>query len=573
MFLDASAGHRSRRRALVTGAAAITAAALLLAGCSNSPSKAGSTAGSARTTANTLISYTGQSGDYQINFNPYSPSSIGGIGTIYEPLFFVTNVNSDPPVPLLGTKSTWNKEGTQLDITLRDGVKWSDGTPFTAKDVKFTFDMILANQSLNTSGFDGKVKATDDSHIVITWAHAAFVAGPNVLGRIFIVPEHIWKSVNPKTDVMQKPVGTGAFLMSNFKPQAYTLSANPKYWGGAPAVKAIRYLSLSGNTAGADALKAGTIDWQTGPVPDLAHVSKTYPGYQAITVPQNQAVLVTCSSVNLGCTGPQTDVNVRKAIYYALDRKQINSLAFQNTASDISPTFALLHNQSNTISSAITERTAPDSPNVAKSAALLEGAGWAKGSDGYYAKDGKKLSLTVEVVTGWTDYITAIDLMSQQLKAAGIKVTASQSSWNEWTDKKGKGNFQLAIDSLGQGPSNDPYYCYNNYFSTSNTAKVGTSVSLNIGRFSDADVDKALKELEQANPSDTTARNAQFEIIQKRIAENMPYIPILTGGTTSEFHAAKFTGWPTLESMYAFPAVWASPDNAQVYKKLVPTGK
>jgi len=83
MFLDASAGHRSRRRALVTGAAAITAAALLLAGCSNSPSKAGSTAGSARTTANTLISYTGQSGDYQINFNPYSPSSIGGIGSVW----------------------------------------------------------------------------------------------------------------------------------------------------------------------------------------------------------------------------------------------------------------------------------------------------------------------------------------------------------------------------------------------------------------------------------------------------------------------------------------------------------
>jgi len=573
MFLDASAGHRSRRRALVTGAAAFTAAALVLAGCSNSSSKAGSTAGSAPTATNTLIAYTGQSGDYQINFNPYSPSSIGGIGSIYEPLFFVTNINNSAPVPLLGTKSTWNKEGTQLDITVRNGVKWSDGTPFTAKDVKFTFDMILANQSLNTSGFDGKVKATDDSHIVITWDHPAFMEGPNVLGRIYIVPQHIWKSVNPKTDVMQKPVGTGAFLMSNFKTQAFTLSANPSYWGGAPAVKAIRYLSLSGNTAGADALKAGTIDWQTGPVPDMAHVSKNYPGYNSITIPQNQVVLGTCSSVKLGCTGPQTDVNVRKAIYYALNRTQLNSLAFQNTNSDISPSFALLHSQSDTISPAITERTAPDSPNIAKSAALLEGAGWAKGSDGYYAKDGKKLSLSIEVVSGWTDYITAIDLMSQQLKAAGIKVVASQSSWNEWTDKKAKGNFQLAIDSLGQGPSNDPYYCYNNYFSTSNTANVGTAVSLNFGRFSDADVDKALKELERVNPSDTTTRNAQFAIIQKKIAENMAYIPVQTGGTTSEFHSAKFTGWPTLDSMYAFPAIWASPDNSQVFKKLVPTGK
>ena len=57
-----------------------------------------------RPTSSTLIAYTGQSGDYQINFNPYSPSQIGGIGTIYEALFFITNVNTEQPKPLLGTE-------------------------------------------------------------------------------------------------------------------------------------------------------------------------------------------------------------------------------------------------------------------------------------------------------------------------------------------------------------------------------------------------------------------------------------------------------------------------------------
>ena len=573
MFLDASAGHRSRRRALVTGAAAITAAALLLAGCSSSAGKAGSAAGSAQTTANTLIVYTGQSGDYQVNFNPYSPSSIGGLGSIYETLFFVTNVNNAAPVPLLGTKYTWNTAGTQLAITVRAGVKWSDGTAFTANDVKFTLDMLLANPSLNTSGFDGKVTAPDSSHVVINWSHPAFVEGPTVLGRMPIVPEHLWKGINPATNVMAKPVGTGAFLLGDFKPQAFTLNTNPKYWGGAPAVKAVRYLSLSGNTGGADALAAGTIDWQTGPVPNMAHVAQTYPGYNAITIGQNQVVLATCSNAKLGCTGPQTDVSVRKAIYYALNRTQLNSLAFSNTNSDMSPTFALLTNQASTISPAITPRVVSDSPNIAASSALLQAAGWVKGSDGYYAKDGKKLTLTIQVVSGWTDYITAIQIMSQQLKAAGINVTASQSSWNEWTDLKSKGNFQLAIDSLGQGPSNDPYYCYNNYFSSANTAKVGTPVALNYGRFSDPVVDSALKQIEKINPSDTTARNAQFAIIQKQIVANMAYIPVQTGGTTNEYHSAKFTGWPTLNNLFAFPAIWASPDNSQIFKTLVPTNK
>ena len=572
---------RPSRRRGSAAAVSMVAVALLAVGCSGSPGGSGTSSNPGAssnpgggTDADTLIAYTGQSGDYQVNFNPFSPTQIGGPGTIFEPLFFFNQVQAVDPVPLLGTKYSWNTDGTVLTITTRENVTWSDGKPFSAKDVAFTLDMIAKTPAINTVGYAGSAKAPDDTHVVVTFPQPAYMDAPQLLGKTFIVPEHIWTGIaDPATDTMSKPIGTGPYTLADFKGQAYTLTANPKYWGGEPAVKNVRFLALSGNQSGADALAAGQIDWQTGPVPDIANVEKNYPGYKAITVPQNQAVFVTCSNVKLGCTGPQTDVNVRKAIYYALDRKQVNSLAFQNTASDVSPTFALLHSQSNTISSAITERTAPNSPDIAKSAALLEGDGWAKGSDGYYAKDGKELSLSVEVVTGWTDYITAIDTMSQQLKAAGIKMVASQSSWNEWTDKKGKGQFQLAIDSLGQGPSNDPYFCYLNYFSTANTAKVGTSVSLNIGRFSDADVDKALNALEQSNPSDAQTRNGQYEIIQKKIVENMPYIPILTGGTTSEFHAAKFTGWPTLDNMYAFPAVWASPDSSQIYKKLVPTGK
>ena len=75
------------------------------------------------------------------------------------------------------------------------------------------------------------------------------------------------------------------------------------------------------------------------------------------------------------------------------------------------------------------------------------------------------------------------------------------------------------------------------------------------------------------DPADTAARQTQFDIIQASIVATMPYIPIMTGGTTSEFHADKFTGWPTLDDMYAFPAIWASPDNSQIFKTLVPTGK
>jgi peptide/nickel transport system substrate-binding protein len=361
-------------------------------------------------------------------------------------------------VPLLGTEYAWNADGTVLTITTRDGVKWSDGEAFSAKDVAFTLDMIAKNPAINAVGYAGTAVAPDATHVVVTFPEPAYMDAPQLLGKTFIVPEHIWSTIaDPATDTMAKPIGTGPYTLGEFKPQAYTLTANPTYWGGEPAVKSVRYLSMSGSQAGADALGAGQIDWQTGPVPDIANVEKNYPGYKSITTPLNQMALFTCSNADLGCTGAQTDPAVRQAIYYGMDRTQLNALAFEKTASDMSPGLALMPRDEAFVSSKLTEKTAPTGPEAAKATKLLEGAGWAKGSDGIYAKDGKRLAMTVKVVTGWTDYITAVDTMSQQLKAIGIEITAQQVSWNEWADARGQGQFELLIDSLNGGPSADPY--------------------------------------------------------------------------------------------------------------------
>lgn len=566
MFLTTTPSRRGPRRTILAGAAAAAAATLALTGCS-----AGGGSGSGA--ADTLVVYTGQAGDYQINFNPYSPSQIGGIGSIYESLFFVTNANTDEPKPLLGTEQSFNEDGTVLTVDLRQDVTWSDGEPFTADDVLFTFQMLKDNPAINNNGFDGEVAATDDDTVTFTFDRPAYVTAPATLGRTPIVPEHLWADVDPAADVVAEPVGTGPFTLGDFKPQAFTLAANESYWDGAPAVKQVRYLSLSGNTAGVDALAAGTIDWQTGPVPDIENVADNYPGYDAVTIAQNQVALFTCSNAELGCTGPQTDPAVRHAIYRAIDRTQVNALAFQDTSADMSPTFALPTTQEDLISDAVDEKLVPLKADTAASDELLEGAGWAKGSDGIYAKDGERLSLTVEVVTGWTDYITAIDTMGQQLKTAGIELNAAQSSWNEWTDKKGKGNFQLAIDSLGQGAVADPYYLYNQYFDSQYTAPVGEVAPTNMVRFSSPVVDEALETLRGLAPEETEARQVQFDAIQAEIVEDMPYIPFMTGGTTSEFKSSKFTGWPEEGNFYAFPAIWASPDNAEIFKALRPVGE
>jgi peptide/nickel transport system substrate-binding protein len=551
--------HTRHRRARTAVVGAVAAA--LLAGCSGS---GGSSSGS-----DTLVVFTGQAGDYQLNYNPYSPTMIDGPGTIFEGLFFYNLTKRAEPEPLLGTAYAWNEDGTELSVTLREGVKWSDGEAFTADDVVFTLDMITKYPTMNGTGYRGKATAVDDTHVRISFDKPAFMEGPQILGKIWMVPEHIWgKFEDPSKDRVRNPVGTGPYLVDDFKAQAFTLKANPAYWGGEPKVKKVRYLSLSGNQAGADALAAGKIDWQTGPVPDLANVEKNYPGYRSVTVPMNQTALFTCSDSALGCKGPQTDPAVRKAIYHALDRRQINSLAFQNTSSEISPGFALPGRDDGIISGKLRNALAPMDPDLPASAELLRAAGWRKGPDGIHAKGGRKLELTVKVVSGWTDYITAVDTMTQQLRKAGIKLTAQQLSWNEWSDARGQGEYELIIDALTPGPAPDPYYLY----SSATTAPVGEAANPNFSRFRDAAVDEALERLKAMKPDDTAARQEQYDVIQTRLEEVMPYIPVLTGGTTSEYHADKFTGWPTREDTYAFPAIWSRPDHAQVFKNLKPAG-
>ncbi|WP_129839917.1 ABC transporter substrate-binding protein [Streptomyces sp. RFCAC02] len=563
--------HGRWRRLRVSAAAAL-AVGLLAAGCGGGSDSGGGSGASGD--ADTLVVFTGQAGDYQRNFNPYSPTKIEGPGSIFEPLFFYNIAAKTDPVPRLATEYSFNEDGTELSITLREGVTWSDGEDFTADDVKFTFDMLLENEALNTFGFNGETEVVDPTHVKVTFPEAWFLDGAQLLSKVWIVPEHIWSQIeDPASDTIAEPVGTGPYTVEDFKPQAFTLAANASYWDGEPAVQNVRYVALSGNQAGADALAAKQIDWQTGPVPNMDNVPEAYPGYDAITIPMNQMVLTSCANTELGCEGPQTDPAVRQAIYYAMNRDQLNSLAFQETASDVSPSFALPERDAAYISDDLENPVAPNEPDADRANEILTDAGYEMGSDGLYEKDGEKLSITVRVVTGWTDYITAVNTMAEQLKEAGIELIVQQASWNETMDARGRGDFQLLIDSLTPGSTPDPYWIYQNFFGSANTAPVGETANPNFSRYTNDTVDDAIDAIAQINPEDTEARLPYYETIQAEIERDMPYIPILTGGTTSEYHSDKFEGWPTEDNLYAFPAVWSSPDQSQIYMNLKPAGE
>ena len=556
---------RTRR---ARGLTFLTAASLAftLGACSSSDSPE-----AAPGNASEMTIFNGASGQIAVNFNPFAPAALQPtFGIIYEPLFFFNTTKVADPEPWLGKSFSWNEDNTVLTVILQDGVTWSDGEEFSADDVAFTFNLIRETPALNTSGFDAAVEATDASTVVFTFPESAVFDAPSVLGRTYILPEHIWKEqADPSNFVNEKPVGTGTYALDKFTAQFYTLERNENYYGEVkPEVQTLRYISLAGNTNATDSFLAGEIDWMSAFIPEIDTVLTDKENTAWINTPQNQAALFTCSDAALGCVGPQTDPAIRQAIYYGIDRNQLNALAFSGMNADISPTWGLLGRDEEWISDEVTEKVAPSTADAAKSAQILEAAGWVKGSDGIYAKDGERASLSIQVVTGWTDFISAVDAMGQQLKAAGIEVTSQQVSWQEWTDAKTQGTYQLSMDSIGQGAGADLYFVYNDFFSTANTAKVGEKAPKNVARYSNPTVDQAILDLRET--ADPAAQAALYATIQKELVVDMPYIPILTNSTLTEFRTDKVEGWPTQDDLYAFPATWANPDAAQVLMRLTP---
>ena len=553
---------RNRFRTVLLTATAI--GALVLSGCSG-PAPGG--AGGADTT---LTAYTSTTGLIAENFNPFSATALQPArGIIYETLYHYNLTSADEPTPLLGTAYGWNDDGTQLTITIREGVTWSDGRPMTAGDVAYSYNLIIANPEFNASGYTGSAEATDDTTAVITFPATSFVLEPGILGSMAIVPEHVWsQKADPVTDINSNPIGTGAYTVASISPQSYELVANPNYWEeGKPAIKNVRYITLNNVDASSAALLAGEVDWMSSYFPGFEQLIAGQPDLAYVNTPAITITANACADVDLGCTGPQTDPAVRRAVYFAVDRAQLNSLAFGGFAAQPSPSLLLPERDQRWISPVA--EPAPTGPDVARATALLEEAGWARGADGIYARDGERLTLNVQVISGYSDHISAIDAMTQQLAAAGIELTSSQVAANEFKSNLSNGTFQLAMDGIGLFPSADPYYTYVQKYTTGTTAPVGeTAGNNNQSRYSNPIVDAAVA---AAGATDDDAVKAeQYAIIQEQIVNDMPYIPLMIGSTLTQFNTSRATGWPTEEDMYAFPASWKAWDCGIVLKNLRP---
>ena len=560
---------RKALRRAIAAAAAITSL-MSVAACSGSSGTASD---------GTVVSiFNGQTGTFNENFNPFSPTALSPtLGVIYETLYWYNLASDEDPTPMLATGYEWNDDGSELTITTREGVTWQDGEPFSAADVAFTFNLIHDTPALNTNGTAATAEVIDDNHCKIIFDkgddpsefEGAYMQEGGVLGAQAIVPEHIWKDVDDAMNFTNaNPIGTGAFKLDRFTSQSFNLNAYAGYWNGKPKIDGVRYIALNDASAATSTLMAGQVDWMSAYIPGYQMLLKNYPRISAVNTPRLTTVVMTCSNADAGCEGPQTDPAVRQAIYYGMNRNQLNKLAGAGAGAIGSPTMLMPDRDAKWIADEDLRYT-PETEDQEKAAQILDDAGWVMSDDGYRYKDGEKLSMTIQTVAGWSDYILINDTLKQQLKPLGIEIVSTQMAWNQWNENEQKGNFQLSLDSLGLGVTSDPYYTYNPRYYSDNMVKVGeTSGGQNYARYSNPVVDEAIEAA--AATEDEAERKAQYAIVQQEIAEDVPYIPVYINSMLTEFNDSKVTGWPTEDDMYALPASWKAWDMGIILQHLEP---
>jgi peptide/nickel transport system substrate-binding protein len=479
-------------------------------------------------------------------------------GTVYEPLAFVDSLENAKVTPWLATSYAWSAGNTVLTWTIRSGVKWSDGTPLTAADVAYTFNLLKAKPGIDDNAVWTVLKSVTQhgNQIVMTFKSPSVTYFYYIADQIPIIPEHVWSKVaNPVTWTDPNPIGSGPFTMAQCTPENIKYLKNPHYWQpGLPKIEQVNYPSFLSNTPANDELADGTAQWGSQFIPSIKSIyASKSPDYHYWFPPTvNVDLFFNLKNQVL------SDVAVRQAIAYAIDRpkvSQIGEYGYEPPANQtgiVTPTFSSWED-----TSAAASYGNDYAYNPSKAMSILESAGYKKGSNGIFASpSGKQLSFSLINIGGYTDWVASAQVIASELQAIGIAVTPQDLSSTNYDTDIYDGSFQLAYGEETGGPT--PYYEERQELFSGNSAPIGQAASTNWERYSNTATDALLNQY--ATTTDAATQHSIVDQLQQVMLSDVPLVPITEGVDWYEYDTQNLSGWVTPSNEYAQPAAFNTPD-------------
>ena len=544
---DSSTVERGKRRrrsgqiGLITGAMAMTLAACGGSSSAASPSSAGK--------AVTQLTIEGNTSPMTVNnLNPFNGNL--GVTLMYNTLMLVDPINGTMSPELATSFKAINAQ--TLQFTLRQGAKWSNGTPFTAADVLFTFNMLKKFPALDGGGLWNQLTSVTASGNTVTFK----LNQPDVplnlsLAAVPIVPAAIWSKIsNPVTYTASSPVVTGPYTLGSYAPTKLVLKKNPLSFEASQVVpKTVALLVGSPAQATNELLVAsGTYDFSYNYFPD---VQKTYvsrdPKHNTYWFPGGGVIAL---YMNL-TQAPFTSASFRQGMSYAIDRQAVENKAVFGVESVAPQTGLILPGQK-----AWTDPAIPNSglitKNDAKALADFAKAGYKEVGGKLVNSAGTQASFSITVPNNYSDWVGASKQIASNLGQVGIKVTLNEPSAAVYTTSTQAGQYQAAMGTFGG--SGSAYSAYDPALNSSFAAPVGTATVNNWERYSNPVTNQYLAQLAAATTQSQMIK-ATYPL-QNVMYNQVPIINLYYGGMWGLFSTRHWVGWPSAKNPYTLPATW-----------------
>ncbi len=521
------------------------------------------------------------------NFNwlvPGTNRNQGAHQALWEPLF-ILNYETGEIQPWLGESFTPNETQDVWTLELRDGVMWSDGEAFNADDVVFTIDLLLGDETstlaeaANMQQWVDSVEKVDDLTVQFN------LNAPNprfqldyfsvrIWGSVIILPQHVWEGQDPFTftnyDPAQGwPLGTGPYRLASTGPTQAVWDRRDDWWGAETGWHALpEPIRLIWQITGSEENKAQLMaNHQLDSVMNI-----TLGAFEAIQARNPEATAWYADlpyawadpcprQLSFNTTvAPWDDPNMRKAVSLIIDRNQIIAVAYEGT-SEPSKTMFVQYGGMNPYIDAIVDAGMGIDPagDLEAGQALIEAAGWTLNGNGIYEKDGQTLTADILVNNSTAEYTRTVDVIVEQLRAAGIDALSRPLTGATWSDSVNNGNFEAAYNWDACGSVNEPWNSMNR-FTNHFVVPVGqrSPGSNNWVRWDTEGTAAYTAIVDQIG----TLPLGDPQIVQmvvdayQHISDETPFIPLVQASKLVPFDTTYWTGWPTAEDNYNHPATW-----------------
>ena len=497
------------------------------------------------------------------SWNILIPNPVQGVqGLVYETLFSYNPLTNEYR-PWLAESGEWVSDNEYV-IKLRKGIKWTDGEPFNAEDVVFTYEIAKENELPYSPIWKWmeSITAVDDYTVRVKFSEPHYDEWLGELYLRYIIPEHIWSRIPSDellTRVNANPVGTGPYLYHSAHQDRMIWVRNDNWWGnevfGKPKPKYIVDLVNVSNNITLGMLMKGEVDLSNNFIPGIEKI-KSVVGLETWYKDAPYMLSWNTAKVYMNTLRkPMDDPKFRRALAFAINKDNIVNRVYGGLVLPANPTGLFGEGRLKYLDEKVVEEYGfYYDPEKAK--AMLDAAGYVdKNGDGWRDNpDGTPIKLEIIVPSGWTDWMEAIRSISNDVRAVGVNLNPAFPDASVYDNNRFTRNFDMLIGNQQSTLSATPFDYWNRVFSDNIH---GTRVtSGNWGCYDNPELFRWIDEFNMTN--DEEEKQALASKIQKVLLEDMPVIPLWHNGLWAQWSNANWTNWPNEDNPYGLPVTWGN---------------